>query len=102
MIAVQHIEHNSGSAHLVGNAEAARHGINYKCGSKAFTLHVFADGDRTYVDHRDIGDASALPFPRAELSPHGHWAERVEAENLTVSIRCGYPSGHHAVLDLVG
>lgn len=54
MIAVQHIEHNGGSAHLVRNAKATRHGINYQRWAKAFALHIFANGNRPYVDYRDI------------------------------------------------
>lgn len=54
MVSVQHVEDDGRRAHLGSDAKAPLHRINDKRSSKAFALHVLADGHRANVDDRNV------------------------------------------------
>lgn len=58
---LKYVENDGGSAHLVGNTAAARHGINKEGRAKPFALHVAAYSNRTNVDHGNVRYTGALP-----------------------------------------
>jgi len=91
MLVLEHVENDGRCAHLIGDAEAAFHGIHQEGGAKAFALHVGSHRDGTHVDHRDVWHSGALPLVRFEIGSDCHGPQSVEPQNGGIILGGGNP-----------
>jgi len=101
MSIVKDIQNNGCRPHLLSNAKATLHGIYEQSAAKAPALLILTHGNSTNIDDRNIGNAPALPFPGAKVSPNSQCAKRVKPKDRRITVSRRQICSHHAVLDVI-